>query len=70
MIIIIMQPVSMVKSNVNGITQFCNSHRESGLSILKKVNHSVNGKTYNSYDLSVACFNDSKEGTKICISVN
>ena len=54
----------MVKWNVNGITQFCNSHRESGLSILKKVNHSVNGKTYNGYDLSVAPFNDSKEGAK------
>ena len=64
MIIIMMQPVSMVKWNVNGITQFCNSHRESGLSILKKVNHSVNGKTYNGYDLSVACFNDSKEAAK------
>ena len=64
MIIIMMQPVSMVKWNVSGITQFCNSHRESGLSILKKVNHSVNGKTYNSYDLSVACFNDWKEGAK------
>ena len=64
MIIIIMQTVSMLKWHVNGITQFCNSHRESGLSFLKKVNHSVNGKTYNSYDLSLACFNDSKEGTK------
>ena len=51
MIIIMMQPVSI-------------SHRESGISILKKVNHSVNGKTYNGYDLSVACFNDSKEGAK------
>ena len=40
-----------------------NSHRESGLFILKKVNHGVNGKTHNGHDLSVACFNDSKEGT-------
>ena len=31
-----------------------NSHRESGLSILKKGNHSVNGKTHNGHDLSVA----------------
>ena len=29
----------------------------------KKVNHSVNGKTHKT-DLSVACFNDSREGTK------
>ena len=36
----------------------------------KKVNHGMNGKTHNSYDLSVPCFNDSKEGIKICISVN
>ena len=47
-----------------------NSHRKSGLFILKKVNHGVNGKTHGSYDLSVACFNDSKEGAKIYISVS
>ena len=46
------------------LPNFANSHRNSGLFILKKVNHSVNGKTHKSYDLSVACFNDSEEGTK------
>ena len=60
-----MQTVSMVKRHVTGIIQFCKILIEKvAFLFLKKVNHGVNGKTHNSYDLSVPCFNDSKEGTK------
>ena len=60
----IMQTVSMVKRYVTGITQFCEILIEKVAFLFqKKVNHSVNGKTHKT-DLSVACFNDSREGTK------